>query len=228
MSKKSKEKEITKRELLYSYWEKIPMVVNIELHSEEVLSHEVRHIIIHYMRKGKEEKWIDESKRIRHAFSAKELLDIANKKMEEEMKLQSLYFHLQKLQEIGLVEVICMLHEGRHNIAYFGRTARGFNFISKKDLSKYDDYFKEGGKLAHALNHNFPESKFTELLKRFKEINKEEEKKISNWLQEKEQFMIENNIDSATIFSFLKRINYHNQKMTKLMEEVAELLDFNF
>ena len=141
MSKKSSKKELEKKELLYKYWHELPLVVQIETPAEEALAHEVRNLILYYIRKGKEEKWIDGTKRIRYAFSAKELLDMANKKLDEKMKLQSMYFHLQKLQEYGTIEVIATLHEGRHNIAYFGRTARGFLFEGKKEKSKYDEYF---------------------------------------------------------------------------------------
>nr|NHJ84700.1 hypothetical protein [Asgard group archaeon] len=114
MSKIDENKEIEKKEILYSYWEKLPLVINIDIPSEEVLSHEVRNLIIHFIRKGKEEKWKDGTNRIRHSFSAKELLDMANKKMDENMKLQSMYFPIQKLQEYGIIDIITTLHEGRH------------------------------------------------------------------------------------------------------------------
>ncbi|NHJ87992.1 MAG: hypothetical protein FK734_21185 [Asgard group archaeon] len=227
MSKKIKQKEQEKRELLFTYWDTLPMVIKIDIPSEEILTHEVRNLILHFIRKGKEEVWFDDTKHIRHAFSAKELLDMANEKLDEEMKLQSLYFHLQKMQEFGLLDVISTLHEGRHNIAYFGRTSRGFNFQSKKDKTKYDDYFAEGGKFAQALNPAISKDRFKEFLLEFKAINNESEKRVIEWLEEREQFINENNIDSATMFSFLNRINYHNEKMTNLMKEIAQILDFD-
>ncbi len=224
MSKKDSKKELKKREILYSYWPKIPLVVSIDTPVDEVLTHEVRTLIIYSLRKGKEEKWINGTKRIRHAFSVKEILDMANKKLDEEMKIQSMYFHLQKLQDYGLIDVVTTLHEGRHNIAYFGRTARGFVFESKKDKTKYDDYFAEAAKFAKALNSKVSEEQFKELLSEFKAINAESDKEIVQWLQEQAEFINENNIDAAPMFSLLRRINYQNSKMTALLEKVAELI----
>ena len=227
MSKKESKKELEKKELLYSYWETLPLVVSIDIPSEEVLTHEVRTLIIYSIRKGKEEKWIDGTKRIRHSFSVKELLDMANKKLDEKMKLQSMYFHVQKLQDFGLLDVIATLHEGRHNIAYFGRTARGFLFESKKEKTKYDDYFAEAGRFAKALNPKVSEDLFKDYLKEFKAINIESDKQMKQWLEDREEFINENNIDSATMYSFLRRINYHNREMTALMKKVAELIDLD-
>ncbi|MBK5112153.1 MAG: hypothetical protein KGD59_07730 [Candidatus Heimdallarchaeota archaeon] len=221
-------KELEKKELLYSYWEKLPLIVSIGIPGEEVLTHEVRNLILYFIRKGKEEKWIEGTKRFRYSFSAKELLDMANKKLGEKMKLQSMYFHLQKMQEFGLLDVVATLHEGRHNVAYFGRTARGFLFESKKDRTKYDDYFAEAGRFAKALNPKISGDQFKDLLKEFKAINIESDEQLKQWLEERAEFINENNIDSATMYSFLRRINYHNRKMTALMEKVAELIDLEF
>jgi hypothetical protein len=223
MSKKEQEK----KELLYSYWEKLPLVVSIDIPGEEVLTHQVRNLILRFIRKGKEEKWIDGSKRFRYAFSAKELLEMANKKLDEKMKLQSMYFHVQKMQEFGLLDVIATLHEGRHNIAYFGRTARGFLFESKKERTKYDDYFAEAGRFAKALDPKVSVDQFKVFLREFKEINVESDKQMKQWLEDRSEFINENNIDSATMYSFLRRIYYHNRKMTALMEKVAELIELD-
>ena len=219
-------KELEKKELLYSYWEKLPLVVSIDTPVDEVLTHEVRTHIIYFIRKGKEEKGSEGTKRIRHAFSAKEILDQVNKKLEEKMKLQSLYFHIQKLQDYGLIDVVTTLHEGRHNIAYFGRTARGFVFESRKDRTKYDDYFTEAANFAKALNPSVSEDQFKDLLQEFKAINIESDKETIQWLQEQADFINENNIDAAPMYSLLRRINYQNSKMTALLEKVAELIGY--
>ncbi|MBD3192845.1 MAG: hypothetical protein GF308_19555 [Candidatus Heimdallarchaeota archaeon] len=225
MNKKSREQEAKKRELLYSYWQDLPMIMKVEHSYEEVLSHEVRGLILQYIRKGKEEK-TDSIKQFRHAFSAKELLDMANEKMAEKMKLQSMYFHLQKLQEYNLLYTVTTLQEGRHHVAYFGRTARGFLFESAKDKNKYDHYFTEAEKIARAINPEMTKSKFDGLLKEFKAISQKSEKEIIQWLEDHKEIINENNIDSATLFSFLKLVSSHNKKMAKLMHEVAQLLNF--
>ncbi|MGC9780866.1 MAG: hypothetical protein HZR80_16605 [Candidatus Heimdallarchaeota archaeon] len=227
MSKKSSKKELEKKELLYSYWNKLPLVVSIDIPYDEVFTHEVRNLIIYFIRKGKEEKWFEGTKRIRHAFSAKELLEMSNKKLDEKMKLQSMYFHIQKLQEFGIIDAVTTLHKGRHNIAYFGRTARGFIFESKKEKSKYIDYFAEAGRYAKALNPDVSEAQFKAFLEEFKSINIESDRDTIQWLQERVDFINENNIDTATMYSFLRRINYQNRKMTTLLKKVADLISYD-
>ncbi len=105
-----------------------------------------------------------------------------------------------------------------------GRTARGFLFESKKDRTKYDDYFAEAGRFAKALNPEISEDQFKDFLKEFKSINVESDKRLKQWLEDRAEFINENNIDSATMYSFLRRINYHNREMTVLMKKVAELI----
>jgi len=68
--------------------------------------------------------------------------------------------------------------------------------------------------------------KFAEYLEEFNAINKETEQEILEWLKQREQFINDNNIDSATMFSFLRRINYHNKRMSKLMNDVAKLIGY--
>ncbi len=221
------QKEAEKRNILFDYWEEIPLVINVEILAEEVFTHEVREQITYIIRKGIEEKDKDGKIRIRHGFSAKELLEMVNKKLDEKMKLQSMYFHLMKLQEFGLIQVITTLHEGRHNIAYFGRTARAFNFESKKnEQERYHKLFNEGSNLARAKNKDLSADKFKKYLQEYLEIIKENEEKSLEWVKSNEQLINENNIDAAYLFSFLKRINYSNPKLVKLMHEIANLIDY--
>ncbi|NHK32230.1 MAG: hypothetical protein FK730_12810 [Asgard group archaeon] len=227
MSRKKIEKEIEKRNLLFDYWETIPLVINVDMPAEEVFTHEVRELLIYYIRIGKEESYKEGKKGIRHGFSAKELLEMVNKKLKEKMRLQSMYFHLMKLQDFGLIQIITTLHEGRHNIAYFGRTARGFNFENKKkDQDRYARYFEEGNKYARALNKDLSDDFFEKYKDEFFEILKENEKNALEWLKSNEQFINENNIDTAYLFSLLKRINYTNPKLVKLFQEIANSIDY--
>ena len=221
------DKELKKKESLFNYWDDLPMVTKINLSREEGITHEVRDHIIYYIRKGKKEKDSKGVLRVRHSFSAKELLSMISKKLERELKLQSMYFHLNKLQEHGLIYVVTILHEGKHNVAYFGRTARGFLFESSKE-DKYEEYFAEGNRFATALNSEISKNKFKDYLKEFRTINKESEEQIIQWLEDRKEFINENNIDSATMFSFLRRINFHNERMVNLMKEIAELIEFEF
>jgi hypothetical protein len=227
MSKVQLKEEIEKRNQLFDYWEEIPLVIFVDIPAEEVLTHDVREMIIYYIRKGKQDKDGYGKTRIRHGFSAKELLEMANKQLKEKMKLQSMYFHIMKLQEFGLLKVVATLHEGRHNIAYFGRTARAYNWENKKkDQKRYKELFREGGKYAKALDKDLPDNLFDKYENEFNVILRENEENILEWIKKNEQFINDNNIDVAYMFSFLKRVNYSNPKLVKLLKEIAQLINY--
>ena len=213
-----------KREMIYNYWERLPLIVKVEYLKDEVFTHEVREIIVHHIRKGTEERRTNKPTKIQHAFSATELLNVANRKLKKGMKLQNIYFHLQKLQEFGLVKVVTTLLEGRHNVAYYGRTARGFIFESTRNKTRYEEFFLEAGKFANALNPKVSKEQFSKYFKEFNEINANSEKYLIQWLEDRNDIIDKSKTDCATLYSFLKRIYYQNKKMTSLMESIAEII----
>lgn len=69
--------------------------------------------------------------------------------------MQSLYFHIQKLEGFGLLQTVLIQKERRHNIAYIVRTARIFLFEDpQKDFNKYNTSITEFAKLYSILNPN--------------------------------------------------------------------------
>ena len=136
-----------KREILYNFWETLPPLKTIPKAEDDVYGHKVRLQIIKLLRNG----IIDESeeKRRRRALNAREILSILKElKIKDEeggsktkkISLQSLYFHLQKLEEAELIQTVTILRKGSHNTAYYGRTARIYlhmdNVKHKKKISK--------------------------------------------------------------------------------------------
>ena len=82
MSSNESLSEEEKRNLLIDYWDTIPLVINVEIPVEEVLTHDVRELIIFYIRKGKEEKDKEQAKAEKKALKAQ----LKARKKEEKAK----------------------------------------------------------------------------------------------------------------------------------------------
>ncbi|WP_455463849.1 hypothetical protein [Candidatus Hodarchaeum mangrovi] len=227
-----------KREILYSFWESLPTLKVIPQSEEEIYGHKTRLYVIRILRTGILEQG-DIPKR-RRALNAREILKMLKqneleKEIEEErpieleesqeeikaISLQSLYFHLQKLEEAGLIHTVTILREGRHNTAYYGRTARIFLHTDpKKNEHKIAKAFTAITELATFKNPNFDQVRMEELLKRLLFFETQRRERISKWLTQHESTIIEKNIDLTSLFKFMELIDTINPDYIKLFQDL--------
>ena len=231
-----------KRDILYSFWESLPPLKVITQPEEEIYAHPARRYIIRSLRRGivKEE---DKSKR-RRALNAKEMLQLlqqtqsdtsknAAKKEEEKdavkaISLQSLYFHLQKLEDAGLVQTVTILREGRHNTAYYGRTARIYLHTDpKKNESKITGAFQAISEFAMIYSSNFEKAKMKVLLEKLLSLEGQRRERISTWLTQHEAMIIYHDIDLTGLFKFMELIDTINPNNIELFQEIIDLLNFD-
>ncbi|NPD88701.1 MAG: helix-turn-helix transcriptional regulator [Asgard group archaeon] len=228
MAKQNNGKKEEEREILYSFWKDLPLLSVIEVTEKELFSHEVRYMILAILRKGIGEKSKKEEEiRKRHALTAREILELVNNDLEPKMKLQAMYFHLQKLQNAGIIKVVATLHEGRHNIAYFGRVAKNFFFEDrKKEQEKYENMLRETGKLAQKLNPKVSIDIFDRYIEKIIELHQERYKRVNEWLNTYEKEINIEEIDLTQVLSFLSRLTYADSGLTELYREIAKLVEF--
>ncbi len=140
-------------EILYSYWDDLSVIKSIPMEVGAKLGkNEVRHYIIQAISKG-----VDDDGRSRHALSVNEILNFLTTK-KYEIKISSLYYQIQILVDLGLVQVVSTIKKGRNLITYFGRT-------SKLIMFEHDDKQSKP-----KIIKNEPD--FEEFLKRMAEKNK--------------------------------------------------------
>ncbi|MHA2232333.1 MAG: hypothetical protein ACXAB4_07565, partial [Candidatus Hodarchaeales archaeon] len=157
-SSKAKRKENEEYQTLYDFWESLPNVTFIEITGKNYKSHPVRPAIMAILREGIIEEGDNkeaEGKR-RYGLNSQEILDLLNEKDEKirgkyglnDEKLRdfipisktNLYFHLDKLEKAGFIKEIAKILEGRHKVAYYGRTSRIFYL---EDSIKALNYYRE-------------------------------------------------------------------------------------
>jgi DNA-binding transcriptional ArsR family regulator len=226
-----------KREILYSFWESLPPLKIIPKPEEEVYGHEVRLNVIRILRKGILDQSDDNLRR--RALSAKEILSILKdmkielKKDKEEtpkgkgISLQSLYFHLQKLEEAELIQTVTILRKKSHNTAYYGRTARIYLHTNpvkhEKKLSKAFSAIKQ---FAKVKNPELNEAKFNNFRERYLSREKQRSERISKWLTQYETLIVENDIDLTSFFQFMEILDTINTENIQILKELRDSLQF--
>jgi DNA-binding transcriptional ArsR family regulator len=215
------------RQILFDHWENIPSFEYVDLPKDKYYSHPVRREIIRLLKEGIEEETPDGKKKVRHALNVIEIKEILEKRKNIDMTPTNLYFHLDILQEVGLIKVVATLQKGPHGrnkVKYFGRVARNL-FVSSEDLtiSHYTEQFGEFQKLAKFLNLSLPDN-YAELPQKLLETKQEFYKVLGTWLIEHEDLIVRENLDLGALYEFLKVINAIHPKYYELFNEVFSLL----
>jgi DNA-binding transcriptional ArsR family regulator len=226
-----------KREILYRFWETLPPLKIISRPEEEVYGHKVRLHIIRILRKGILDQ-LDNSRR-RRALNAREILSILKEMQTEEKKdeeeapkakdisLQSLYFHLQKLEEAELIQTVTILRKGSHNTAYYGRTARIFLHTDPvKHEKKISQAFAAIRQFAKVKNPDLNVEKIDDFRERYLTHEKQRSERISKWFIQYESLIVENNIDLTSFFKFMEIIDTINPENIQILKELQETLKF--
>lgn len=220
--------DVKEREVLFTFWHDLPVMKQVETPQEEVFAHEARLAICKFLREGKEESFKGTTRR-RYGFKAKELLDHLVDSCDIKLSLQSLYFHLQKLEEFGLTTTITIIREGKHNSAYIGRTARVFLFMDvQAENKKYRNRFSEASKLDLSAGNEEARVIFNNYVARFLDLKREQRERISEILVTNEEILTLKHVDLAQLFGFLELLSMAEPEMVELLREVKSAIRDEF
>jgi len=179
MSKERKQYDPKSREILYNFWEKLPEQRIVTEYEDDFFKHFARKLTFGILGKGIREKLPSGKLITRKALNAQEILQEINDTLDIKFKikedrekfdlsLHSLYFHLQKLEEVGFIQTIAILKEGRHNVAYYSRPAKIVLFKDEyAEDEKIRSAFSSMEKLVHILYPEIETEKFMEYYKKY-------------------------------------------------------------
>jgi DNA-binding transcriptional ArsR family regulator len=227
MSAMTEKKDVhgDERKTLYEFWEKLPPVTLLALSSKVLSSHPARPAILGILREGVVERFDEEpGEQVRHALKAEE---IRARLKEEGIKMSktSLYFHLGVLEENDLVKVVAKLLEGRHRVAYYGRTARGIiHRDPEKSLQDYRWRFMEAGRLAKAKRPDLDLGVVEGLAEEYLRIKQRRDAALTDWMAGNEALMSEHGIDFYAVFEFMKNLDAINPEYVQFLRTVAKRL----
>jgi DNA-binding transcriptional ArsR family regulator len=213
------------RETLYEFWERLPPVTVLALPSNVMSSHPARPAILRVLREGVLDRFEEEPvERARHALKAEEIR-ARLKDRGVKVSKTSLYFHLGVLEEHGLIKVVNKVLEGRHMVAYYGRTARGFiHRDPEENLEKYRRYFKEAGRLAKADRPGLDMGVVEELAEEYMGILQRRDAALADWMADNEELINENDVDFYSIFEFIKCLDSTSPEYMEFMGRVSKTL----
>jgi DNA-binding transcriptional ArsR family regulator len=212
------------RDILYSDWEEIPAMIFLDINKTVYKSSSVRKSILAVLREGASEEYQNKSVK-RRSFNVNELKELLYSRKEIEISTTNLYFHLNVLEEAGMIKIVTTLLEGpykRNKTKYYGRVARNL-FITdqEKSYSTYESQFNEFKKLADLLNLPINEN-LSEVAKKLVEVNQVHNQRIAKWLMSKEDLIEQEELNTSEIFEFLKLIDRFDPEYATLFKRITD------
>ena len=208
------------RKILYDFWDELPPVTLLSLSSKVLSSHPARPAIIRALREGVVDHLDEEPReRVRRALKADEIRALL-KEREIKVSKTSLYFHLGVLEEHSLIKVVAKVLEGRHKVAYYGRTARGFiHRDPEESLEKYRRYFEEAGRLGKAKQPGLDLGVVEGLAEEYLRIKQRRDAALADWMAENEGLLNEHEIDFYAVFEFIKSLDSVSPEYVEFLKE---------
>ncbi|MFW9906506.1 MAG: hypothetical protein ACFFFH_19495 [Candidatus Thorarchaeota archaeon] len=218
------------RQNLFDYWENIPQFVFVNVPKDKYFSHPVRREIIKLLRQGIEEESPDGKFKVRHALNVSEIDANLSQVTEKEISKTTLYFHLDILVELRLIEIVATLLEGPHRrnkTNYYGRVARNL-FVSSSQYiyENYKTQFDEFQKFTKLIGLDLP-TNYSNIPKQFSETNKHFFRVFAEWLIKYEELIDKNQIDMNLLYEFLQTVNCIHPIYINLLNNLSQILKTN-
>ena len=216
--------EKDERRVLFEYWRDLKRLQLMEVPSEIIESHPVRPAIMKILRVGiADEK---ESGKLRHALNTKEIMKTLLDRNGIKISQHSLYFHLNKLEEIGYIRVVARLREGRHNVAYYGRTSRTLlRRDPEESLEKYENWLQEMGKLLKAKRPEFDMNQLKGLAEEYLGIVRSRDRALGEWMASNEELIYEAGLDPYSLFKFIQAMDVTDPEYLRFIRKVRGLFE---
>ncbi len=164
----------------------------------------------------------------RYALSAQEIKNQLSTYSSPEVKnvtYTNLYFHLKKMLEVGVIQIVAYVIERNHKIAFYGRTARLiFHSDPSKHLQSYKLRFDELAKLIKILNPEIDNKILVRLPEQYRAIEDERSVKIAKWMAENEGIISKNRLNMDLIYKALNIIIKVSNIDDQSISDVTELL----
>ena len=241
MSKKeAKSFDPRDRQILYSFWDSLPKLKFVKDAEKVYYAHNARILILKSLGEGLKERNMEtgEEDIIRRALNIQEIYqriqDYKKEKREIEgiewknfdISLHNLYFHIQKLEEAGLIQTVTILREGKHNVSYYGRKAQVMIFrLDYEEYEKTKNAFQAMAKLVPFVNSKFKTEDVNEFYNRYVSIGKGQVKKLFEQLATFQTALDKTDVDPVDILNFLEVLTTVNSDFIALLNEIADYFD---
>lgn len=224
--------EMEIKKSFFDYWGHVENIVKLTQEQTKLVGQEIRAAIIDILALGIQDKDpMTDQPRKRHVLSAPELLEEINKRLDQPTKKSNLYFHLEKLEDAGLIKVVDQIPQGKRYTTYYGRTAKAFVPSDKEDQDRE--------KLGHLLEDDI----LVGLLDKISDKPVDEieqtvdhvfglyfqkcpDEKLSQWLDKYQEIALLLDLDVRSLYNLFDLVSKYDIETIKAFQKFAELLDF--
>lgn len=210
--------------VLYTFWEHVPKLRFVEVSKSVIESHPSRSAILEILREGTTDE-VNGTKKTRHAMSVSEIRRALIER-DIEVSKTGIYFHINTLEQAGLIQLITFQLEGRQKVAYYSRPARHL-FVSETEagLKKLDNWARQLESLAKVARLNESLHNLGDLAEKYRNTRRERERILGEWLVARKDIIDQQDLDMSDLFELLKMIDSVNPEYVGLLGGVFEALE---
>jgi Fe2+ or Zn2+ uptake regulation protein len=210
-------------EALHAYWDGIPKYLFVDIEKEVLETHPARSAILRILREGISDK-IENQPVQRRILNAEEIRKLL-KNERIELSKTGMYFHLNTLEEVGLIKVVARILQKRHKVAYYGRVAH--HLFIRESETRSNRYAKLLSELRKLLLKKYPNEHLPTgrtLAKEYESQKRRREEILGKWLIDNEDTINELNLEFNVIFDALKLIDSCNPGYQDIFREILKLV----
>lgn len=220
------------RQILYDFWDKLPKMKFVKDAEKVYYAHPARILILKTLGEG-----LPENQTIRRALNVQEILQRIQIYKEQEraiegvdwkgfdISIHNLYFHIQKLEEAGLIQTVAILREGRHNVSYYGRVAQVLIFrVDYEEYDKIKNAFAAMAKIAPLADNPFETEKIQKFYKKYVLIGQGHTKHLFDILTDYQSVFEKTDVDPGDVLNFIELLFTVNSDFIELIEEMKNYL----
>ena len=220
--------ELKNRKFLFEFWRDVPTLRFIDESFFTIMNQEVRGVILDILREGILDDSIKSKTRRRYALNAQELQKYVGERLQRELTLSNIYFHIQKLREIDCVQELVSIREGKYNVAYFSRTAKLFcsSIQDSEKNEKFNVLRKLFLRLIPFLDPTIKKETIMNLFDEIYQYRLEREQLRFKWLEKHAELLTDLEFDILPIDEFLKTLEGSDSKGSQLYSQLSNLINY--
>jgi DNA-binding transcriptional ArsR family regulator len=233
------------RQILLTFYKDLDKVKVIEV-PKDFNANPIRPAIMAILRNGVKDQDLNQ---LRYALNAREIKDLLETdsnliqklkekkltsksrssqtkkdKEEEDISYTNLYFHLNKLEEVGAINKVANVIERSHKIAYYGRTAHIILPSSPSyELKHYKDIFNEFGKFVQAIDPKIEIKDPLFITEKYYQLKSQRQQVLATVLADYEKILLEKNIDMNKLFESFKILDSQHSGYNAILFELIDI-----
>ena len=198
------EKEKVNR--FFSYWDNLQIAKTLDKEHFDKARQEIRSEITSILAKGiLDTNPLTMKPQKRHVLSVNEIKEYVQSKLGKEVLKPNLYFHLNFLEENGLIQVVDTYGKSRNVSSYYGRTAKMFLLGEEKTKEDLEVLSHPNFKrFVKRVNPELDDKELEVTINKILKISKNDFTEIISWLGKQMSFFEDlEGIDQHEIFNLL-------------------------